>query len=178
VPSPTPLSQDIVHGNWHVTGSVGIYSGFGIYMSHRTQPVDPLLGTAPYAGNPYAEMDASAYGGIQFTISGDAGATGTVILQMGSAATSLASDAKVNDLYPSPGRTLATCGTCPANPCQPIEVPITVTSMPTTQIVTWAQAGIADPNAFMTVSWRFNYTMGAAPYLVDVTLDDIQFAPK
>src|SRR5262249_35051794 len=88
-PSPTPLSQDLGHGNWHITGSVGTYSGFGISMSQRTMPIDTVTGTAPYAGNPYAMMDASAYSGISFTISGDAGASGNVILQMASAATTL-----------------------------------------------------------------------------------------
>jgi hypothetical protein len=176
-PSTTPLSQALGQGNWHITGQVGIYSGFGIYMSHRTAPIDPATGTAPYAGNPYSVMDASMYRGIQFTISGDAGATGSVILQMGSAATTVSTDTQVNDLHPLPGRTFTTCGTCLVTPCGNADVIVPVTSTPTTKTVTWAEAGITDPNAFMTVSWRFSYTTGAAPYPVDVTVDDIQFVP-
>jgi hypothetical protein len=175
-PSPTPLLQDLSAGNWHITGTVGIYSGFGIYMSHRSGPVDPLLGTAPYAGAPYAIMDASAYSGIRFTISGDAGPTGNVIATLASAATTVTTATRVNDLHPLPGQSFSTCGTCPVAPCGNLDVTVPVTSTPTPVTITWAQAGITDPQAFMTISWRFNYAVGAS-FPVNVTIDDVQFVP-
>jgi hypothetical protein len=175
-PSATPLSQDLSAGNWHISGTVGTYSGFGIYISHRTAAVDPLTGTAPYAGIPYTVMDASQYSGIKFTISGDAGPSGNVIAVIQSAATSIGSATRVNDLHPAPGDTFTTCGTCPVAPCGNIDVPVTVTSTATPVTITWAQAGITDPGKFMNISWRFNFVAGST-YPVNVTVDDVQFVP-
>ncbi|HEY3594238.1 MAG TPA: hypothetical protein VGL13_10190 [Polyangiaceae bacterium] len=175
-PSVTPLLQDLSAGNWHITGSVGNYSGFGVYMSHRTAPIDPLSGTAPYQGPPYAVMDASAYSGVKFTISGNAGTPSVVGITLQSAATVVGTASYTNDLHPV-AQTVNTCGTCPVAPCGNTELMIPVTATPTPVTITWAQAGIPDPQAFMNVSGRFIWTTTTATFPVDVTIDDITFTP-
>jgi len=177
-PSATPLSQDLSMGNWHITGTVGNYSGFGLYINQRTAPVDPMTGTAPYTGIPYHFIDASAYSGLKFTISGNAGPSGSVTAVMQSRATTGPTASTVNDLFPSPGRVNSTCGTCPppATACGNLEVAVPVTATPTPVTITWAQAGIPDPAAFMSISWRFLFTAGTT-YPVDLVVDDIEFVP-
>jgi hypothetical protein len=169
-----PLLEDLSAGNWHITGSVGTYSGFGLYVNHRTGPQDPVLYTYPYTGIPYHAINASAFSGVTFTISGNPGPGGNVVLGMSSVATTVSMTTRTNAAGTA---TFTTCGTCAVAPCGNIDVTVPVTATPTPVTVTWAQAGITDPGALMSVSWRFVYVAGAPAYPVDVTLDDISFAP-
>jgi hypothetical protein len=45
-----PLTSDVTGDNWHITGTVGDYSGFGLFFQDCTK------------------LDASAFDGIEFTI--------------------------------------------------------------------------------------------------------------
>jgi hypothetical protein len=47
-----PLASDITEDNWHITGEVGAYSGFGLFFQDCTK------------------FEASAFDGIEFTVNG------------------------------------------------------------------------------------------------------------
>ena len=78
--SAYPLTQTVTGGNWNVQGTVGTYSGMGLWWNCNTG----TTAAASYAGA--CTVDASAYTGISFTISGTIGpvskGTGTVGLSM------------------------------------------------------------------------------------------------
>ena len=57
-----PLTSDVSGSNWHITGTVGDYSGFGLITFNCSV------------------IDASAYKGIQFKISGTVGDTDPMTL--------------------------------------------------------------------------------------------------
>jgi hypothetical protein len=174
-----PLHQDLSGGNWHITGDVGNYSGFGIYVNRKTGP-GPTEGTFTYTGLPNHLIDASMYSGIAFTISGNVGTPAVIYVNMSSAAI-------------TPQQTLATltipsfttCGTCQlsmASMCGALEAMVPVTATPTEQTVSFLSAGIMDPGAFMGVSWRFTNPPGVGSatvttYPIDVTVDNIHFVP-
>src|SRR5262249_11920737 len=49
---PSALTQDATMGNWHLTGTVGDFSGFGLYFDNCSR------------------VNASGFKGISFTVSG------------------------------------------------------------------------------------------------------------
>jgi len=169
-----PLRQDASGGSWHITGTVGDYSGFGFYVSRNLGPA-AAEGTFNYAGLPYHTIDASAYVGISFTISGSVGTPSVVFVNMASAATT--------PMITNDTNHFTTCGTCQlmtGAACGAMEVMVPVTSTPTTQTVSFQSAGITDPGKFMGFSWRFNNPTGigtgtVGTYPVDVTVDDVKF---
>jgi hypothetical protein len=177
--SAYPLTQTLTDGNWNIQGTVGTYSGLGLWWSCN-------MGTAASAA--YADsctIDASAYTGISFTISGSIGpishGTGTVGLTM-----------QVSTPSTTPPRTDSAgnpknCGTCPTANCSSnVDVPVTVTA--TTVAFTWAQLGVTTPNAISGISFAFTDPFAlnggyltspftATPYPVDISIDDLQFTP-
>jgi hypothetical protein len=169
--SPYPLVQDLSAGNWHITGTLGNYSGMGLWINRNVGP-GPTEGTFSYVGLPSHAINASGYSGVRFTISGNAGASGVVFVNLGSGSTTTMTDASLH----------TTCGTCTAAVCASTPVSVPVTATPTTVTVSWTQAGITDPQAFMGLSWYFTPPGGigtptVASYAVDITIDNIEFAP-
>jgi hypothetical protein len=178
VPAPIfPISSDASKGNWHVSGTIGDYSGFGLYFDNCSK------------------LDASAYKGIQFTIQGSVAMGNTVQLSVGTAADEIAASwfnahkaaatdpdkpANFGRCMPTSGQYDGTCG----NPSKTIPV----TATPTTITVLWAdlQGGKPDatvnPSELTFIAWAFPPPAGAgmtAPttYMADVTIDNLQLVP-
>lgn len=179
-PTPTyPLTSDTTGGNWHLTGTVGDYSGFGIYFGNCQ------------------EVDFSAYSGFQFTIGGTApsgSAPGTVTFGMGTAPDTIAYQWFVTKSQTDGTALTATpnFGTCfPASAtnqydgtCGDPSHAVTLSATPTVVTVHWADLVGGKPNASVdpaqitSVWWSFPWT-GASdtPYPVDITVDNIQLVP-
>jgi hypothetical protein len=133
--------------------------------------VSGVMALANYASN--CVLDASAYTGISFTVSGDAGPMGSVTFQVTTPATS-----KVALDYAGNPKT---CGACSADPCgTTISVPVTAT--PTTVSFTWAELGVTETNAIEMIAFALedpcNYSTGRCvptPYAANLDIDDLKF---
>ncbi len=166
----TGLTSDMTQGNWHVAGTVSDYSGFGLYIKGC------------------AVIDASAYRGISFTISGSIGSPAADTLTMD---VSIVADTGATSWYTTydaaaPDPNFGTCvpksnnqydGTC-GDP----QKLLTISSTPTTITVLWDEltggkpATNVDPKTITHISWFFPWTgAGATPYTVDVRMDDLKF---
>ncbi|HWA75802.1 MAG TPA: hypothetical protein VG937_25875 [Polyangiaceae bacterium] len=182
-----PLKSDVTKGNWHITGSVGDYSGVGLFFSG----VNPATAAVGGCG----KVDASAFKGIQFTISGSVAMGNTVSLNVGTAGDDVASawlnahkaNATDPDKDPNYGRCMPAGasqydGTCGA----PMKA-IPVTSTPTVVKVLWSELiggkpePTVNPKEITFVSWVLPPPAGVGtsptPYDVDLTIDDLQFIP-
>jgi hypothetical protein len=177
--SAYPLTQTVTGGNWNVQGTVGTYSGLGLWWSCK-------MGTAAAAS--YADactIDASAYTGISFTISGSIGPVSTGTGTVGLAMTVL-TPSTLPPKLDSAGNP-KNCGTCTATTCgSSVAVPVTETA--TTVALTWAQLGVTTPNAITGISFSFTDPFGLnsgyatspptpTPYPVNIAIDDLQFTP-
>jgi hypothetical protein len=157
---PFPLSSDFSGGNWHITGTVGDYSGFGIYWSCSV----PDGGMYAYTG---CTLDASMFTGIQFDIMGNAGPTGKVTFNLTSA----------NEATPDPKN--PSCNTCDkeASACTGYSMPITLSSTVQTVKVKWSDiTGVPafDPAHVVPFQWQLDFTTNMN-YPVDITVDNITF---
>jgi hypothetical protein len=171
------LTSDVTGGNWNISGDIGDYSGFGLYLADCTK------------------VDASAYKGLEFTISGTLEMTSSVTLSVGTAKNDIPSawlnthkaDPTAMDAPPNFGSCIPASsqydGTCGA----PSFV-VPVTSTPVTHQVMWAQLTGGKPSASVnpaeitSISFVLPPPTGAgtaAPtlYAADVTLDDVKFIP-
>jgi hypothetical protein len=167
--SATGLVSDVSANNWHITGTVGDYSGLGFYW------------------NNCALLDASAYKGISMTISGTIPA-GTLFMSVGTAEDTITTAWYQTYGTPPISPTFGTCtpksnsqydGTCGAPYAN-----ITVTATPTTVTIPWALLTGGKPQPTVTpskitgISFYFNWGgTGSVPYPVDVTIDDLSFMP-
>jgi hypothetical protein len=166
-PVTYPITQTLTAGAWTVSGTVGTYSGMGLWWACNTG-----TSAAPnYVG--ICLLDASVFTGISFKISGDAGPQGTVALQVGTPSTMKPS----LDYAGNP----KACGTCAANVCGS-SVAIAVTAVPTTVSFTWAELGVTEPNALAMILLMLpdpcDYTTGTCvphPFPVSVIIDDLTF---
>jgi hypothetical protein len=168
-----PLTQDWVGNGWHITGQVGTYSGGGLWWGCNT-------GTTASPVNTTCTIDASAYTGISFTVSGN---PGPVVgdAGLGAISVSVGDPSTTKPSMDSAGNP-KDCGTCTASTCgSSVQVP--VGSTPTTVTLTWAQLGVTTPNAITQISFsltvppNMNWTTGisSSPYAVDITVDDLRF---
>ncbi len=168
------LTSEIVDGAWHISGTVNDYAGFDLYLDDC------------------AVINASAYKGISFSLSGSAA----------NRATPIALGISTTDTTPSPAWLIAQGDTMakPTDPgtCTPIAgnsryyhpgcsdptKSIAVPTAPTTINVLWTDMTGGEPDAspnpahitaiYFNLEW-----MGAAstPYSADLTLDDLAFIP-
>ena len=170
-----PLNSDVGANNWHITGTVGTYSGFGLYFDGCNR------------------IDASAYKGISLKISGTVEQDGMVTLGVDTlddsiTATWLNSHGSTNAT--NPGR----C-TPPADPtlnqwsqsaCANPTASIPVTATPVTQTVLWTDFSGGNPESdvrpkdIIGIHWVFPNPPGAGTtspttYNVDITIDDLSF---
>lgn len=157
-----PLTQTISPHSWHITGTVGDYSGFGLWLAPCT-------------------IDLSAYtGGISVTISGSVGKVNTIQFNVGTSSNSPHDPTNCN----------SNVGTCTAAKCASASTTISLTSTPTTVTIPWSgfTGGLpnANPNAAEVTSISFSlpdpylYTTAppvATPYAVDITIGDIVLVP-
>ena len=164
--------------NWHITGTVRDYSGFGIYMNMNV-----------------GVWNVSMFTGLQFDISGTF--TPTAATDGGAPAATLTfgvTDARheVDSAHTADART--TCGTCaPSNgneydgTCGAPSKVITLTATPTTTVVKWTDLnnGVRppsftgespDPAQITHITWVPPWNgAGSSPYMVDITLDNLKY---
>lgn len=178
-----PLASDVTQGNWHISGTVGTYSGFGIY-------IDQVNGCNM--------LDASAYKGISFKLGGTVGQGGTITLEVDVLNNAIPPEWKT--AHNEAGVDLKSIGVClppdsAANewaqtkcvqPTKTITVPATSTQVN----VLWTDLTGGKPEANPSVSpsqilgirWMFPNPPGAdsttpTTYKVDITIDDLSFIP-
>jgi hypothetical protein len=169
--SDPPLVSDMSNSNWHITGSVGDYSGFGLYFDNCSR------------------IDASAFKGISFKVSS------TVISDGITFGVDTLDNTITADWINSHGGSSTGPGRCtpPADPslnqysqstCANATASIPVTATPTVQQVLWSDftggkpdAKIEKPAEIIGIHWSFTWTGAGTPYAVDLTLDDLSFIP-
>lgn len=174
------VTSDVTENTWHISGDVGTYSGFGIYFADCTK------------------LDASAYKGIQFTISGTVEGpemSNSVTLNVGTAANEIShtwlnankADPTAVDEAPNFGRCTPTSGQYDGTCTAPSKV-IPVTTEPMTVQVLWADLVGGVPQTSVTPSEITFLTFAVPPpvgagtasptlYAVDITIDDLEFIP-
>jgi hypothetical protein len=179
-----PITSDVSGGNWHIAGTLGTYSGFGLYFDNCTR------------------VDASAYAGISFTISGSVAQPGSttpmVTMGMGTlknvlAASWLLAHPVAGGTVPAadaPGRCIPVATTATnqysQTECADATKAVPVTTTPTTVSIRWAEFTGGKPEAGVTPSditsfyWFFPPPAGAGgttptTYPVDITIDNLSF---
>jgi hypothetical protein len=169
------VHSDASGGNWHLTGTLGNYSGFGITFN-----------------NCYL-LDASGYKGIAFSVQGSVPMGNSITFNVGTAADDVTSVWLNRNAMPLPNPRLApNAGRCvPAvaqydGSCGSPSRAIPVTAQATTVQVLWAEltggqpAASVDPEQITNISWNFPPPAGAGTatpvtYEVDLTIDDLRF---
>ena len=168
--SATPLTSDVTQNNWHITGTVDNYSGFNLYLDSCNR------------------VDASAYKGIQFKISGSLGG-GTLRMGMGTlndavAASWLIAHNSTSATATDPGRCMppadATLNQYSQTTCKDPEAPVPVTASPATISLAWTDftggkpVSSVEPKDIISIYWYFVWTTGAS-YPVDIVVDEVSF---
>lgn len=168
-PEPSnPLFEDFSANNWHITGSVGAFSGFGLFWALES---GQMGGFPTYASGP---IDVSAFAGIQFDIAGNPGPLGVISFDMQSTAQQALS---VDPSQPNCGICDPAGGVCNVASTTNIS---NFTDTSQTVRIRWNSLtntigpGL-DTTKVTSISWFFPWTQGATPYPVDVTLANIQF---
>jgi hypothetical protein len=171
-----PVHSDVTGNDWHMTGSIGNYSGFGVV----------------FVGCSF--VDASNYQGISFTVQGSvAGPTGNnnLTFSVGTAADDITHVWLNAVAMPTPPA-MVNAGRCvPAatqydGTCAAPSHAVPVTAERQTVRVLWADltagrpAATVDPKEITSLSWAFPAPAGAGTatpvtYDVDITVDDLQF---
>jgi hypothetical protein len=172
--SSYPIKSDVTQSNWHLTGTVGDYSGFGLYFDNCTR------------------ADARAYKGISFTISGTVQGN-QITMVVGTLNNTITAEWLI--AHPSSGVTpkVGDPGRCvpPATAvnkysqttCHDAEKIIPVSATPTPVSVLWgdftkgAPVSSVEPGDIVTISWYLPWTGSGPQYPVDITLDDLTFIP-
>ncbi len=154
---PGAITSAFTGMNWHLTGTVGDYSGFGLYLSCKS--------------------DVSAFTGIQLDIGGtfsdsDGGISAArVTMGVGTSAD------EFDTAHAAMPPTWGTCTTGCSSPSR--NVPISATS--TTVMAPWSSfvggmpVGLPDPTQLLSVFFSFPWSGTQTPYTVDITIDNIMF---
>lgn len=170
---PAAIVSDVTQSNWHMSGTVGTYSGFGLYWDNCSR------------------VDASAYKGISFKISGSVPQGDHITMGIGTlnnvitadwllAHPTSDSDTKAGD----PGRCVppaTATNKYSQSTCHDLEAIIPVTAAVSEVKVLWsgftkgAPDTSVEPKDILTVYWFFPWAETATPYLVDITIDDLSF---
>lgn len=165
-----PLAPDVTESNWHISGTVGNYSGIGLYFDNCNV------------------IDASAYQGISFTISGSIGESNELIFGVSTLNDSLAAT-WINThggTSNGPGRCIPTSGTSQyaQEGCSNPTMTVSLTETPTVVEVLWSDFGggspdpdVATPSEITGISWTFPWTEGGTPYPIEIVIDDLSFIP-
>jgi hypothetical protein len=169
------VSSDVSGSNWHMSGTLGDYSGFGLTFNNCFL------------------LNASAYQGISFTIRGSVPMGNTVTLNVGTAEDQI-SHVWLNNRMPPMTTEPTNAGRCVPRTgqydgsCGSPTYAVPVTAEPTTINVTWAQltggspAPTVNPAEITFIAWNFPPPVGAGtssptPYDVDLIIDDLRFIP-
>jgi hypothetical protein len=156
------LTSDFSGGNWHITGVVGTYSGFGLYLACKSN-VSAFTGLAFDVAGTFTASDGSA----------DAGAPEPRLF-MGIAT-------PVDEPDSAHASNPPTWGSCTANCVSPNRVVLfgsanaTVTT-PWTSFTGGLPVDSLNPAEILSVFFSFPWNGAApSPYVVDVTIDNIRF---
>jgi hypothetical protein len=166
---PNALTSDVTGGDWHIQGRVDGVSGFGLYSSGCTQ------------------MDAAAYGGIEFSAWGSIADGGGLFFFVGTAANQI-SHAWLNNNKPSAdtpdeptnlGRCVPVANRYDGT-CSEPRTEISLTPSPTTLQVSWRDLIAGCPEAtvnsreVISIAWYFPQSPAGA-YDVDIHIDNLRF---
>ena len=182
-PTPMyPLTSDVTASNWHITGPVGDYSGFGFFFQNGSGGCN--------------RIDAAGFKGISFTISGTV-MGGSLTFEVDTlndtikpawlsahSGTPAATDPGACD----PGGTATTTQYSQSVCTEPTKV-ITVGSTPTPVTVLWTDFTTGKPDTgpkptdIVGIRWVLPTpsspgTASAATYPLDLTVDNIAFIPQ
>jgi hypothetical protein len=172
---PYAVSSDGSTGEWHVSGNIGNYSGFGLFF------------------NGCNVLDASDYAGISFTIRGDVAMGDSLTLNVSTSEndiTHLWLNVNGNPL-PNPPEA-ANSGRCvPAmnqydGSCSSPAFTVPVTATKTTVAIRWDEFSggrprpDVNPDEITGIRWIFPNPQGAGtstptPYAADLYIDDLTF---
>jgi hypothetical protein len=169
-----PVTSDMTASNWHISGTLGDYSGFGLFFDNCSR------------------VDASAYKGVSFTISGSV-PQGSITMGLGTLNDVIASSwlsTHGGDTTEKPGRCLPTSGTnqYDQKTCADATKSVPVTATPTKISILWSdftggkpEPGVT-PTDIISFYWFFPPPTGAGTaspttYAVDIVVDDLSFIP-
>lgn len=173
-----PVTSDMSGGSWHMSGTLGTYSGFGLFFDNCQR------------------VNASAYRGISFTVSGSVPQGNLITMGIGTLKDTIAASWLI--AHPAAGSTppAATApGTCiPVSGTNQYDQPtcgdatktITVTATPTPVTILWTDftGGKPElnvsPGDIISMYWFFPPPAGAGgttptTYPVDLVIDDLSF---
>jgi hypothetical protein len=172
---PYAVNSDISTGEWHLTGSIGNYSGLVLDFANCNQ------------------VDASAYAGISFTIRGNVAMGNTMTLNVATAEDDISHLwLNANAMPPPNPPAVPNFGTCiPAmaqydGSCGSPSFTVPVTPTETTIEVRWDEFTLGrprpdvDPASVTAIRWIFPPPPGAGtatptPYAAELFIDDLQF---
>jgi hypothetical protein len=169
------LTSNVIGNSWHVSGTVGDYSGFGL----------GLVGCS--------RVDASAFRGISFTVSGSVAQGNVVTMGVGTLDDTIASawlDTHGGGGSMLPGRCIPISGTnrLTQSSCADPTAMIHIQPTPTAQTVLWSdftggkpESGVT-PSGIVSLYWFFPAPVGVgtssvAPYPADITIANLAFVP-
>lgn len=172
--SSYPIRSDLAEGDWHLTGTIGDYSGFGLfwYLCHK--------------------VDASAFRGLSFSVRGKVARDGFITLSINTAANEISPEWLTSrgetPLQASFGRCIPSQNRYDGS-CLAAMVQIPVTDEPRVHEVLWEQLSGGKPEPSINpaeitgLSWMFPAPAGVStalrePYEVDIRLDDLAFIPR
>jgi hypothetical protein len=155
------LTSDFSGGNWHITGVVGTYSGFGLYLACKSN-VAAFTGLAFDIRGTFAVSDATA----------DAAAPEPRLF-MGVATPADEPDSAHASNPP-------TWGTCTTNCVAPSRVVLfgstqTTVTTPWTTFTGGLPVDSPNPAEILSIFFSFPWSNGAFWYSVDLTIDNIRF---
>lgn len=168
-PDDGTLASDVTADDWHLSGVIASVSGFGVVSS-----VCQLL-------------DASAYAGIEFRLSGQLPGE-DVLTFFVETASNRVSHVWLNENKPSPDDpdVAPNSGRCTPlasrydGTCREARLLLPVSQTPALVRVFWADlvggspAATVDPREITSIAWSFR-NPNATPYEVDLRIDDLRF---
>jgi hypothetical protein len=147
-----PITTDPCNGDWRISGTVGTYSGFGLWFQS-------------------CMIDMSDYSGISFNMGGDAGPTGMLKFSISTSATTLPDMCRTNQ-----GTCMADCVT----PSTMVTVPATQGVVTINFADLTGGVPEATVNTAEVVGMQFEFDCvdcTATPYEVNLTIDDVTLVP-
>lgn len=141
----TGVSDEVTSGEWHISGSVSTYSGFGVSF--------PCV------------ADVSAYEGIQFRIRGQAGET--FALSANTTSNSMPSCEQQHNT--------CTGGCANSEASVALSEDMQLVSLMWDDFSGGSPNSRPDPAEIYSLVWVLGWNDSAVPYEVDVTIDDIEF---
>jgi hypothetical protein len=169
---PDSVTSDVSDNNWHLSGTVEDYTGFGFYFS------------VPAGG--CGLIDASAFKGFSFKVSGTLPSGRSLKMWVATAATAVSYDwytaHDITDKDPGFGRCQPQSDNEYDGTCKNGEAAVPVTDTEETVTLKWADfvggKPESTPNTKEITSFGFYVSWSGAddsPYEFDITFDDLSF---